>query len=125
MKDQLYFREILLLQVILEAKKNGITPTQKILVGDPGDYESGLLNKAIADLNSQERATFNKSVDTFSRMINKLREAELLKPSGKYIATKKGERFIESLPKDMREWPAVIPYKGSNLDLKNAIYYSE
>lgn len=111
--------------ILEETEKNGVAPTQKSLVGDPGDYESGLFNKAIANLNSQERATFNKSVDVFTTMVSKLREVGLLEPIGRYVATKRGVEFIESLPDDMYKWPAVIPYTGQNIDMKNAIYYPE
>lgn len=106
-------------------RNQGFSPTQKQLVGDVSGNEIGLVNKAVNTLSSPERAGNLKSVSYFNIMVTKLREAGLLNRSGKYILTKAGEEFILSLPEDLYQWPAIVPYENGKLDLHNATYYPE
>jgi hypothetical protein len=125
-QNQIYFRELLMMKVIYTAtQKQGRVPGQKQLVGSKGDKEGGLINEAIADLNSQERATFMKSYDSFNKSVAKLRQIGFMRRDRSYGLTEAGEEFIRSLPDDLYKWPAIIPIQNERIVLSKAIYYGE
>lgn len=116
--------------IILEAAAKTDTPTQNVMIGTVPVFDGavnalltsrGILINGTMDVRYGRRLT---SVNTFLLAVEKWRALGYMEISRSYEVTEAGRDFLESLPRDWRKYPLVIPFEERGnahyLDLANA-----